>query len=289
MSFNSLGALAGAALGFAAVEVGDIEQARDAADQGILVAAHRAVGIGDVPQHFDDADPFPLGKIIHDDSGEMVQIGSARRALPRRRDEARGLERLQAEAPRQDALDDAPLAVGEAVVAARGFEQQHGERKGRIVAFVRIGGGRGVVGPRQDPQQGIEHVVPFMPVAVSHRPICAAGEAAAMPRAAESGSGEGGEDFLDGLQLVAGGRGRHQDRGRDPASRHAATPSRTAPAGPNRVASASQRSLISDGMSFCAALGDRGLDRASSPRRSRLPSNNCGSSAASCSGSACGG
>src|SRR5215213_5917613 len=102
----------------------------------------------------------------------------------------------------------------------------------------------------------------FMPVAVSHHPICAGPEAATMARATLFRSVKRGKNFLDGLQLVAGGGGGDQDRGRDAAI----APPRDSVA--HRRVRAEQRRIGEPAVSHqardvvLAPVGERGLYRA---------------------------
>src|SRR5205823_12778765 len=84
---------------------------------------------------------------------------------------------------------------------------------------------------------------------VARRPGPAITRVASGGHAVRRASCKGGEDFLDRLELVSIGRGRHEDRRRDAGVAPRRDPSRTRAAGPNSVASASQRSLIRLGMS----------------------------------------
>jgi hypothetical protein len=91
-----------------------------------------------------------------------------------------------ANAARQGTLDDALLALGDPVVAMRGFDQQHREGKGRVVALI---GEMASVGTGQEAEQCVEHGHSLSVVPLDRRLI--------ISRTMSCGSSsKGGEDFL---------------------------------------------------------------------------------------------
>ena len=99
------------------------------------------------------------------------------------------------------------------------------------------------------------------PVAVSHLRYAAAGKRGqwpAPPIPAQANAEKISSTALSWLPVAEDGTRIGVET---PASRHAATPSRTAAAGPNSVASASQRSLIREGMSLWRPRRSRSRSR----------------------------
>ena len=115
-------------LRFATLPIRYIDQAGDPADKGVLITGQDAIRIGHIPQHLDDADTFFLVEVLDNNVGKMMEIGRLDRPFLCRLHEARYLAAIQAEAPGQGALDYAPFANLDSVVAAGNFDQQHGKR-----------------------------------------------------------------------------------------------------------------------------------------------------------------
>src|SRR6266478_7243958 len=142
-------------LRFATLPIRHIDQAGNTADQGILIAGEKTIGIGHSPQHLDDADTFFLAELPDDSLGKVMEIGRLDRSFLCRLDQACHLAALQAEAPGQGALDYASFANLDPVVAAGNFDKQHGKGEGGIVP---LAGLTAVIDTGQKAKQPIEHV-----------------------------------------------------------------------------------------------------------------------------------
>jgi hypothetical protein len=64
-----------------AIPIRHVDQTGDTADQGVLVTCQDAIGIGDLPQHLDNAETFFIAKIVDHDLGEMKQIRRLKRTF----------------------------------------------------------------------------------------------------------------------------------------------------------------------------------------------------------------
>src|ERR1700730_2732588 len=142
-------------LRFATLPIRHIDQAGNPADQGILIAGEKTIGIGHSPQHLDDADTFFLAELLDDSLGKAMEIGRLDRPFFCRVHEARYLAAVQAEAPCQGPLDYAPFANLNSVVATGNFDKQHGNGEGGVVLFAGL---TAVIDPGQKAKQPIEHV-----------------------------------------------------------------------------------------------------------------------------------
>jgi hypothetical protein len=128
-------------------------------DEGVLVAGQDTIRIGDLPQHLDDTDAFFFAEFVDHNLSEVKQVRRLHGSFSGCLDKMSDLDRLQAEAFCQRALDNAFLAILDSVIATGNFDEQHGESESRIVLF---GGSVSRIEPGQKAVQRVEHVPPML-------------------------------------------------------------------------------------------------------------------------------
>ena len=125
------------------------QQVGRAPDHVVLELADLAVGIDQLPHHFDDAEPACLVHRAHDDAGEMIEIDRLALDQRRGRDQLIGGAGIKPEAAFDQAVKLALFRFGRFAVERDDVNQQRGRRQpisGIVECAMPVRGGRNNVG-----------------------------------------------------------------------------------------------------------------------------------------------
>ena len=98
-------------------------------DHIVLELADLAVGIDQLPHHFDDAEPARLIHRTHDDAGEMIEVDRLALDQRRGRDQLIGVAAIEPETAFDQAVKLALFGLGGFAVERDDVNQQRGRRQ----------------------------------------------------------------------------------------------------------------------------------------------------------------